>query len=70
MTTLQSNTRLVLYVAISMLGSASAGLGSVNFSDAKAVWGFALGVLTVGAITARSYIDKTPSEIKPKEDQP
>lgn len=70
MTSSQSTTRLVLYVASTMIAAASAGLMTVDFTNPKAVCGFALSVIGTGLITARSYIDKTPSEVKPKEDQP
>ena len=70
MTSLQSYTRLALYVAISMVTTASAGLLTVDFSNGKQVAVFALGVLGSGLVTARSYIDKTPSDVIPKSDQP
>lgn len=65
MTPRESIARLVLYVLTAMLGAASSGLASVDFSDSKQVAGYALGILTVGAITARSYIDKSPSQVVP-----
>ena len=70
MTSSQSTTRLVLYVLVAMVTSASAGLTTVDFTDAKQIASFTLSVIATGLITARSYIDKTPSEVKPKEDQP
>lgn len=65
----ESITRLTLYVAVSMVTAASAGLTTVDFSDLKQVWAFALSVFATGLVTARSYIDKSPSEVKPEEDQ-
>lgn len=59
----QSTARLVLYVAISMATSASAGISAVNFSDAKQVFAYALGILSTGLITCRSYIDQSPHQV-------
>lgn len=70
MTSAQSTTRLILYVLIAMVSTATTGLVSVDFSDYKETAVFGLSVLASGLVTARSYIDKTPSEVKPKEDQP
>lgn len=70
MTSTQSATRLILYVAVAMVSAASAGLMTVDFSDNKQVAAFALSILTTGLITARSYIDKSPSEVQPQKDQP
>lgn len=67
MTRLESITRLVLYVLTAMLGAASSGLASVDFTDKKQVAGYILGIATVGAITARSYIDKTPAQVVPPQ---
>jgi len=64
MTPAQSTARLILYVLATMLTSAAAGLASVDFSDKKQVAAYALGIVTSGVITARSYIDKSPSEVK------
>jgi hypothetical protein len=59
----QSSTRLMLYVLIAMVTSASGGLQSVNFTDWKEVTGYVLGIVATGLVTARSYIDQTPSQI-------
>lgn len=64
MTANQSTIRLVLYVAATMATAASAGITTVNFDDPKQVWIFGLSVLATGLTTARSYIDKSPAEIK------
>lgn len=63
MTTKASNLRLLLYVAVSMVTAASAGIATVNFGDGKQVASFALSVIATGLITARSYIDKSESEV-------
>jgi hypothetical protein len=41
--------------------SASAGLTTVNFTDWRETVSFALSVCMTGLITARSYIDQTPT---------
>jgi hypothetical protein len=61
-----SNLRLALYVAVAMGTAASAGIASVDFADSKQVIQFALSVIVTGMITARSYIDKSESEV-PKD---
>lgn len=69
MSSKESTTRLILYVFGAMLSSASAGLVSVDFDDSKAVVGFILSIMLAGVITARSYIDKSPSEVtQPEKD--
>lgn len=55
--------RLVLYVLIAMISTASAGVLTVDFTDAKQVAVFSLAVIAAGLNTARSYIDKSPSEV-------
>jgi hypothetical protein len=65
----QSTTRLILYVSVAMVSAASAGLMTVDFADHKQIAAFALSILTTGLITARSYIDKSPAEVKPHSDQ-
>lgn len=55
--------RLVLYVLIAMISTASAGVLTVDFTDAKQVTVFSLAVIAAGLNTARSYIDKSPSEV-------
>lgn len=61
----QSTARLLLYVIISMVTAASAGVMTVDFANPKQVAIFALAVIAAGLNTARSYIDKSPSEVKP-----
>jgi hypothetical protein len=68
MTPQQSTTRLVLYVLIAVVSAGSAGLATIDFSDAKQVLGFALGLLGTALTTARSYIDT--SEQKVERDAP
>lgn len=63
MTPKQSTARLVLYVLIAMVTSATAGLQTVDFSNVKQVAGFTLGILATGLVTARSYIDQSPNQI-------
>lgn len=63
MTQKQSTARLVLYVAISLVTSASSGIASVDLSDMKQTIGYALGILATGLVTARSYIDQTPTQV-------
>lgn len=63
MTHSQSTARLVLYVAISLVSAASAGVLTVDFSDAKQVAVFVLAITAAGLNTARSYIDKSPSQV-------
>lgn len=59
----QSTARLILYVLIAMLTAASAGLGTVDFANPKQVAAFVISVLVTGLVTARSYIDKSESQI-------
>jgi hypothetical protein len=59
----QSRARLSLYILIAMGTSASAGLTTVDFSDWRETVSFMLSVAMTGLITARSYIDQTPSRI-------
>jgi Trk-type K+ transport system membrane component len=61
MTPKASTARLLLYVAIAMVTSASAGFQTVDFSEWKQVAGFTLSVLATGLVTARSYIDQSPT---------
>lgn len=63
MTPLQSIARLALYVLIAMVTTASAGVLTVDFADQKEVAVFALAIIAAGLNTARSYIDKSPSEV-------
>lgn len=64
MTPAQSTARLILYVLIAMVTAASAGVMTVDFTDRKQVIVFTLAVVAAGLNTARSYIDKSPSEVK------
>lgn len=59
----QSTARLSLYVAIAMLTAANAGIGTVDFGNLKEMISFCLSVVVTGMITARSYIDQTPTQI-------
>ena len=63
MTPKQSAARLILYCLISMGTSASAGLPTIDFSNWREVTGFALSVIMTGLVTARSYIDQTPTQV-------
>jgi fumarate reductase subunit C len=64
MTALDSKIRLLLYVLIAMVTAASAGVMTVDFTDQKQVIVFSLAVIAAGLNTARSYIDKSPAEVK------
>jgi hypothetical protein len=59
----QSIARLTLYIMIAMGTAASAGLPTVDFTDWRATGGFVLSVLMTGLVTARSYIDQSPTQI-------
>jgi hypothetical protein len=63
MTPEQSTLRLVLYVLIAVVSAGSAGLATIDFTDAKQVIGFSLGLLGTALTTARSYIDTTEKQI-------
>ena len=63
MTEEQSTLRLVLYVLIAVVSAGSAGLATIDFSDAKQVIGFSLGLLSTALVTARSYIDTSEKTI-------
>lgn len=65
MTPKQSTARLSLYILIAMGTAASAGLATVNFADWRETVSFALSVVMTGLITARSYIDQTPTQVSP-----
>ena len=67
MTPQQSTTRLVLYVLIAVVSAGSAGLATINFSDAKQLIGFALGLLGTALATARSYIDQSEKQVYKEE---
>ena len=63
MTEEQSTLRLVLYVLIAVVSAGSAGLATIDFSDAKQVIGFGLGLLGTALTTARSYIDTSEKQV-------
>ena len=63
MTPSQSNLRLCLYVLLAMLSAASAGVLTVDFADPRQVAIYAMAVIAAGLNTARSYIDKSPTEV-------
>ena len=63
MTEQQSTLRLVLYVLIAVVSAGSAGLATIDFSDAKQVIGFALGLISTSLVTARSYIDTSEKQV-------
>jgi hypothetical protein len=63
MTSTQSTTRLVLYVLIATVTAASAGVLTVDFGDLKQVAVFVLAIVAAGLNTARSYIDKSATEV-------
>ena len=71
MTEEQSTLRLVLYVLIAVVSAGSAGLATIDFTDAKQVIGFSLGLLGTALTTARSYIDTSEKQIyRDEEGQP
>jgi len=47
-----------------MVTAASAGVLTVDFSDQKEVAVFVLAIIAAGLNTARSYIDKSASEVQ------
>jgi hypothetical protein len=63
MTPEQSTLRLVLYVLIAVVSAGSAGLATIDFTDAKQVIGFSLGLLGTALTTARSYIDTSEKQV-------
>lgn len=64
MTPAQSTARLILYVTLAMLTTAGAGVTTVDFSNMKEVVVFGIAIAIAGLNTARSYIDKSPSEVQ------
>ncbi len=66
MTQKASTLRLVLYCLIAMLTAASAGIATVDFDNVREMIQFALSILTTGLITARSYVDQSPTKIDDK----
>ena len=67
MTPEQSTLRLVLYVLIAVVSAGSAGLATIDFTDAKQLIGFALGLLGTALTTARSYIDQSEKTVYREE---
>jgi hypothetical protein len=67
MTPEQSTIRLVLYVLIAVVSAGSAGLATIDFTDAKQLIGFALGLLGTALTTARSYIDQSEKTVYREE---
>jgi len=63
MTAKQSISRLILYILIAMGTAATAGIPTVDFSNWREVSGFALSIIMTGLVTARSYIDQTPTQV-------
>lgn len=63
MTEASSRNRMVLYVLIAVVAAANAGINTIDFTSLKEVVSFTLSVLGVGLVTARSYIDKSPSDV-------
>jgi hypothetical protein len=63
MTPEQSTLRLVLYVLIAVVSAGSAGLATIDFTDAKQVIGFSLGLISTALVTARSYIDTSEKTV-------
>ena len=70
MTPKQSTARLTLYILIAMGTSASAGLPTIDFSNWRETVGFALSIAMTGLVTARSYIDQTPTQVLPTISHP
>ena len=66
----QSSIRLTLYVSIAMLTAANAGIGTVDFGNLKEMIAFCLSVVVTGLITARSYVDQTPSKVQTPSENP
>jgi len=64
MTPKASSLRLALYVCVSMVSAASAGVLTVDFSNSKQVAVFALAIIAAGLNTARSYIDTSDSQVE------
>lgn len=63
MTPKQSTARLTLYILIAMGTAATAGLPTIDFANWREVTGFALSIVMTGLVTARSYIDQTPTQV-------
>lgn len=56
-------TRMFLYIAIAMGTAVNSGIQGLPLSDTTKAWvTFSVGVVMAGAVTARSFIDKSPSD--------
>lgn len=58
--------RAVLYTLIAALGAASTAIMSVDFSDPKQAALFWIGVSGAGLTALRSFVDKSSSQVIPK----
>lgn len=71
----KTRNRLILYIAISVLTSIVGGLtlpmfgdGTLNWAEFRFAWTrLVLETIVAGAITARAFIDRTPSEEKAEQ---
>ena len=57
-----SRNRLLLYMAIAMLGAAQNGTSiewGLNWETAS----YAISIISAGLVTARSFIDKSPGDV-------
>jgi len=63
MTPAQSTTRLSLYCAAAMLTVLSSDFPQMRDADTHAWIGLIIKAALAGVVTARAYIDKSPSEI-------
>lgn len=67
MTPQGSRTRLILYVSIAMGTAINSGIQALPLEDTTKAWVcFVVGVIMAGAVTARSFIDESPADVKPK----
>lgn len=69
MTAQSSRNRLMLYIAIAMLGAAQNGT-SIGWGLNWETVSYALSIITAGLVTARSYVDKSPSQIEVPPPEP
>ena len=63
MTPAQSTARLLLYVAAAMLTVLGSDFPQMREADLHAWFGLFIKAALAGVVTARAYIDKSPSEI-------
>lgn len=77
MTLSQSNSRLLLYVLLAVLGSALADIVEIRtqiITGTEVLWIdwliTCIKAIVAGCIVWRAYIDQTPSDVKPKDEQP